>query len=209
MRLKMNAWTKIFAIALIIFLVPGCMPLDDIAFSRQVLTLLIDGRYAARTMIDWPNFRVLGQDAGKPYLALKKDQAKIAYERAFIDGFAKGFQEKGQGVGIKTFYNWRYYKTVASKISIVVANCRNENVLFLFYVRPAVWGKKLVGINVLIGKEPVRDIPEAFEDVNYFPSMKQAEQQAIEQRVVQENLATDEAQRIQEQREAVAVNSEL
>lgn len=188
---------KILIAGLMVLFLAGCVPLDDIAFSRHVLEQLIKGRYAVRNAIDWDNFRALGQDVSAPYKALKREQAKIEFQRNFIDGFARGFRE--QKAELKAFYNWRYYKTTASKISIVVANCRTENVLFLFYVRPAAFGKKLVGINALIGNEPVRDIPPAFEDVNYFPvTAQEMHKQAIEQKVLQENLETEAADRIRE-----------
>lgn len=122
------------AVAVLVFMA-GCAAQSDVDFARTVFTRLIKGLYIARPMIDWNHFNVFESDIGAEYRELK-DEFKDDYERAFIDGFKRGFQMKP--ATIKMFTNWRTeaISGVDSEpgLKYVVADIPASNALIVFVV---------------------------------------------------------------------------
>lgn len=138
---------KLGFMALAALLLAGCGVLDDVSFARQLMNGLIAGRYAVRSMIDWPNFRFFEQEVGKQYSQFQKEDERTDFERAFIESFAKSYQ--AQGAKRDAFFNWQLAKSDDPKKSVVIANCHDEKTVFAFVIAKDGLKKKVTQIKVM------------------------------------------------------------
>lgn len=122
----------------------GCAWQDDVSFARSLMDKLIDGKYSARAMIDWTKLKFLGDDIGDAYAKCQGDACKIAFERAFIENFGKGY--KKAGAKKTAFFNWRIYKKDLSGVTQVFANVYDETAFFVFAIAHVGREKKLVEV---------------------------------------------------------------
>lgn len=117
---------------------------DDVNFARQVMAGLVAGRYAVRSLIDWPSFKVSDKDIGAEYNKLPNEQEKVGYQRSFIDGFKKGF--RGSHATFKTFNHWRLFSDKDPNIKVVAAGCTDKAKVFFFGIKHTNKGMRLVNI---------------------------------------------------------------
>lgn len=74
---------------------PARPSMNDVDFAKDALTRLTEGDMASADMIDWENFKVMGQDAGQMYRTAQDEAYKAGFRSAFISSFSKSFKEKG------------------------------------------------------------------------------------------------------------------
>lgn len=154
METKMRKRT-ILAMAVTVLLLAGCFALDDASFARQAMERLIEGHFTARPMFDWSVLKFGGFDVGKEYVQFKSEMQKANYERSFVTHFSQ--QYKGKGATKNAFFNWRSTKDFEAKepgISVVVANCHDENTTFTFVIKREGFNRKIVEVLLLV-KQPV------------------------------------------------------
>ncbi len=147
MKRAMNRAGKIGLGMMAAWLLAGCGALDDVSFARQLMNGLIAGRYAVRSMIDWPNFRFFEQEVGKQYSQFQKSDERTDFERAFIESFSKSYQ--AQGAKRDAFFNWQLAKSDDPKKSVVVANCHDKDTIFAFVIAKDGMKKKVTLIKVM------------------------------------------------------------
>ncbi len=117
---------------------------DDVGFARSVIAMLAKDRYIVRSMIEWPELKVFGIDAGKEYRQLETDSERADYERAFIDSFAKAFKESK--ISSRDFRRWRVYDLSNPKLVIVaVERIKSKSTLYI-YIKHIGLNKKVVGM---------------------------------------------------------------
>jgi hypothetical protein len=153
-----QAWLGRKAIGYVLivgFLLAGCAWQDDVSFARRLMDQLIDGKYSARTMIDWTKLKFLGKEVGDAYAKCEGDACKITFERAFIENFSKGYKQAGAK---KTaFFNWKIYKKDPSGATQVSVNVYDENTFFVLTIAHVGGEKKLVEV-IGLSKSGVRDV---------------------------------------------------
>lgn len=142
---------KILMLAAAGMLLAGCAPMDDVTFARTAMERLIEGHYTARPMFDWARLRFAGFDIGKEYSQFKQETEKANYERTVITNFSSSY--KKQGATKKAFYNWRLFKDYETKepgITVVTANCNNDNTTFAFAIKQEKRQKKIVEVVLFV-----------------------------------------------------------
>jgi hypothetical protein len=77
----------------------------EVTLCRHVLTGLAQGTKGVERAVDWHHLTALGADVGATYTRLPSAQEQRQFRRAFIQEFAKGFQQH-QGT-TAAFVNWR------------------------------------------------------------------------------------------------------
>lgn len=137
----------------------GCSAKDDVSFARQVMAGLVGGRYAVRSLIDWPSLKVSDKDVGAEYNNLANEEEKVDYQRAFIDGFKKGFRERH--ATFKTFHHWRLFGDKDPNIKVVAAGCADKAKVFFFGIKHTNKGMRLINITPLLISDEAKF--EAFE----------------------------------------------
>jgi len=89
---------------------------------------MVNGSSDAQTMIDWENFRAIGDDVGKEYQALPSDAEKSKYRNDFIAGIALSTPAiKANPDGIT---NWRVQRETPLE-TVVAANMNGGAILTL------------------------------------------------------------------------------
>jgi len=126
---------------------------DDITFAKRTMEQLIEGRYAARTRIDWPNLKIMGRDVGRQYSQFKKENERVDYAHAFIKAFSESY--KGKGAKASAFFGWRpsEFKFENTKYKVVASYCYDKNTVFLFFISDDKGRKKLAEMMVLMPKD--------------------------------------------------------
>ena len=131
--------------SMISVLLMGCAPLDDVSFARTTLELMIDGRYSARSRLDWPVLKIMSADIGQEYSKFKTSQDRESYEQSFIKSFAEGY--KKAGAKTSAFFGWRAfsdYKTKNPNITVVAAYAHDKTTDLLFLISHEGRAKKIV-----------------------------------------------------------------
>lgn len=147
--MRMRCLKIIGVVCLSVYLLAGCSGADDIRFARGMMTLLIKGRYAVITMIDWPSLRIMERDLGSEYRRLPNAQEKQNYQRAFMEGFRLAFEERrgGEPGGFK---DWRLYKAEdANGVSMVSTNTPDKNFALIFFIKHEKGQRRLVEIKMM------------------------------------------------------------
>lgn len=130
-----------------VFVVFGCVRHeDDVTFAKKTMEQLIEGRYAVRTRIDWPNLKIGGFDVGSRYSSIKKEEDKNSYERSFIKGFSENYSR--QGGKLSSFFGWRpsEYKFENVNYKVVAAYFYDKSTTFLFFLSEEKGQRKLIEI---------------------------------------------------------------
>lgn len=143
--MRRNAIQNSFFGIMISILLIGCAPLDDVSFARSTMELMINGRYSARTRLDWPVLKILTADIGKEYSNLKTKQDRENYEQSFIKSFAEGY--KKAGAKASAFFGWRTfsdYKTKSPNVTVVAAYAHDKTTSLLFVISHEGRTKKIV-----------------------------------------------------------------
>ncbi len=130
----------------------GCAFENDVDFARRILNDLINGRYSARTSLDWPHLKMMFVDVGAQYSKFQSDEARLNYERSFITNFSQGFKEKGGK--IKNFSNWRLEQSRDPKCVLVEADCPDKNTTFYFTIQGQGLKRKIIRLTVLHKIQP-------------------------------------------------------
>ena len=125
--------------------------MDDVSFAKHVLNLLIKDRYAARTLIDWPNAIFLGYNVGEEYNALKSKDARTKFALDFIDGFSLGFLAMKHDKDI--FFNWELLKQSTPELKFVVANVVDKNHFIELVITQKGRVRKLAQIHAIANKQ--------------------------------------------------------
>lgn len=147
--MKKNLLKTLIVICGLGYLLSGCAYRNDVEFARSVLKQLIEDRYAVRSLIDWPVLVMLDQNVGAKYSAQPDDKQKLEFQRAFIEGFSRGFRPFG--VPFKKFFNWRMLGVDETnpKTNIVAANYANKEMLALFYITHDGAKRKLTNFQIV------------------------------------------------------------
>jgi len=143
--MRRNAIKNFLFGAMISIVLMGCAPLDDVSFARSTLELMINGRYSARTRLDWPVLKIMSADIGKEYAKFTAKEDKENYERSFIKSFSEGY--KKAGAKASAFFGWRIfsdYKTKDPKITVVAAYAHDRTTNLLFLISHEGRAKKIV-----------------------------------------------------------------
>ena len=111
---------------------PACSPAEtdnpDVTFAKAAFFSMVNGSSDAEAMIDWENFRALGDDVGKGYRKLPNEAEKAKARKEFIAGFALSTPNmKANPDGIT---NWRVYTETPSE-TIISAKMKAGPVLYL------------------------------------------------------------------------------
>lgn len=146
-EMKKNLLKTLIIIFGLGYLMSGCAYRSDVDFARSVLNQLIEGRYAVRAVIDWPSLIMLDQNVGVKYSKLANDKEKLDFQRAFIEGFSRGF--KMQGTQFKSFFNWRTLESTDPKIKIAAADYVDKTLVALFFISRYGSKKKLVNFQII------------------------------------------------------------
>lgn len=124
----------------------GCADVDDIAFCKNVMTQLVQGRYACRRSIAWAELSMMQKDIGAEYAKYANESDRLGYERAFIDSFKRSFNE--QKGSINNFYGWRKFGPQEQDFVNVRVDLKNSNYFILMTVKREAGRKKLVGLKL-------------------------------------------------------------
>ena len=89
----------------------------DVDFARKVFNGLAEGKDSVQGLIDWPRFKVMGQDVAEKYSKMVDDRERYFFRKSFIVNFSLSFQNAGGD--FKNFLNWRTYSS--DKLNAVVA----------------------------------------------------------------------------------------
>jgi len=121
-----------FGCVAILAAMPGCSPRAsnnaDVRFAKTAFFSMVNGSSDAQTMIDWENFRAIGDDVGKEYQALPSDAEKSKYRNDFIAGIALSTPAiKANPDGIT---NWRVQRETPLE-TVVAANMNGGAILTL------------------------------------------------------------------------------
>ncbi len=134
--------------SIISILLMGCAPLDDVSFARTTMELLINGRYSARSRLDWPVLKIMAANIGQEYSKFKTSQDRENYEQSFIKSFSEGY--KKAGAKASDFFGWRVFSDLKTKDPnmTVVAAYAHDRITNLLFVISHDEGKtkKIVGI---------------------------------------------------------------
>jgi hypothetical protein len=168
-----NSVKKYGIIAMICgLLLGGCAKADDVAFAKRFMDLMLQGRYAARAMVDWEHLKMLDFDLGALYVKFKTEKERTGFEQAFIENFARGF--KMQYPLGNPFFNWREFKGEFRHQKAVAADAHNQKAktMFIFHIRQEGSKKKITEIKAFQwgAQKKVPAAPEAKTDVAQNPT---------------------------------------
>ena len=102
----------------------------DVDFCHAVLADLAAGRPWINRHLDWERLTVMGVNVGDTYSHLSNTKEKADYQRAFIQQFARGFEQAGGD--IHAFINWRLAAGNGSEDRVVIADypAKQKTILF-------------------------------------------------------------------------------
>lgn len=152
---------KMLMLAAAAIFLSGCAPMDDVTFARTAMERLIEGHYTARPMFDWSRLKFAGFDIGKEYAQFKQETEKANYERTVITNFSSSY--KRQGATKKAFFNWKLFKDYEAKepgLTVVTANCNNENTTFAYAIKHEKGKKKIVEVVLFVKPRGVQAADE-------------------------------------------------
>jgi hypothetical protein len=90
----------------------------DIVFARRVFTGLVNGEESAQSLIDWPNFKAVGQDIGTTYSRLVEGKPREVYRKAFILNFSLVFKSSGGRLDPSLLWSVRERTTDSATVSL-------------------------------------------------------------------------------------------
>lgn len=140
---KQRVITMVVVIGVIL---TGCVGMNDVAFARKAMALLVKGNFAVASMIDWPSIKIMGYDLASQHDKYTNKKHQENFEKGFIAAFSAGFRRAGAQPS--AFRNWRLAKSDAPNTSIVVADSVRENTVFFFFVKHEGGKKKLTEIQI-------------------------------------------------------------
>lgn len=114
----------------------------DVAFCRDVLRDLAQGKQSVRTHIAWDRLSAVGVDVGTTFSRLKDAQQRMNYQRAFIAQFAGAFQRSGGDP--RAFVKWRIHAQGAGQ-TVVAADYPSKQKTLLMGLSGG-WNKKVTSI---------------------------------------------------------------
>lgn len=103
----------------------------DAEFAREAFGLLAAGDHSVEQLVDWENFKALGEDYGAEYRKLPED-VRAEERRVFVEDFSDELRESGGEAG--KIANWRE-ESRAGEQTVVAADQPNGATLLVGVTR--------------------------------------------------------------------------
>lgn len=132
----------------VLLLAAGCSSdAGDVAFVKKTFRNLILGQYAARHVIAWDEFLGMDMNVGVEYKAMPNEEARVKYQRNFIDAFKAGFSY--MKADPRRIGNFRIIKRSGKAVTVVAADIKGTPSVLAFGVKHKGGRRLLTEIQIL------------------------------------------------------------